>query len=117
MWRWGAVSLFIGRDKELAILKDQTHKKVASLIIIRSRRRIDKSRLIEEFCRSFQSYKFMGLPPTKETTNQDQINEFLRHKVKMLYDARYQKRSCICKMKSIVGTDPTSYFLVNLRYQ
>lgn len=72
------MSLFIGRDKELAILKDQTYKRVASLVVIRGRRRIGKSRLIEEFCRPFQSYKFMGLPPTPETTNQDQINEFLR---------------------------------------
>jgi hypothetical protein len=72
------MSLFIGRDKELTILKDQTHKRVASLVVIRGRRRIGKSRLIEEFCKPFQSYKFMGLPPTPETTNQDQINEFLR---------------------------------------
>lgn len=72
------MSLFTGRDKELAILKDQTYKRVASIIVIRGRRRIGKSRLIEEFCKPFQSYKFMGLPPRKETTNQDQINEFLR---------------------------------------
>lgn len=72
------MGLFIGREKELAILKDQTHKMVASLIVIRGRRRIGKSRLIEEFCKPFLSYKFMGLPPTSETTNQDQIDEFLR---------------------------------------
>jgi len=72
------MSLFTGRDKELAILKDQTHKSIASLIVIRGRRRIGKTRLIEEFCKPFISYKFMGLPPTPETTNQDQINEFLR---------------------------------------
>lgn len=73
-----SMSLFIGRDKELAILKDHTHKIVASLIVIRGRRRIGKSRLIEEFCKPFPSYKFMGLAPTPDTTNQDQINEFLR---------------------------------------
>jgi AAA+ ATPase superfamily predicted ATPase len=72
------MSLFVGRDKELAILKDQTLKRVASLTVLRGRRRIGKSRLIDEFCKPFLSYKFMGLPPTPETTNQDQINEFLR---------------------------------------
>lgn len=72
------MSIFIGRNKELAMLKDQTLKKVASLIVLRGRRRIGKSRLIDEFCKPFLSYKFMGLPPSPETTNQDQINEFLR---------------------------------------
>lgn len=68
----------IGRVKELAILKEQTHKIVASFILIRGRRRIGKIRLIEEFCKPFLSYKFMCLAPRKERTNQDQINEFLR---------------------------------------
>ncbi len=74
----GSMSLFIGRERELAILKDQTLKRVASLIVLRGRRRIGKSRLIEEFCKPFTAYTFTGLPPTEETTNQSQINEFLR---------------------------------------
>ncbi|MFM8453995.1 MAG: AAA family ATPase, partial [Gammaproteobacteria bacterium] len=72
------MSIFVGRDKELALLKDQTHKIVASMVVIRGRRRIGKSRLIEEFCKPYLSYQFMGLPPTPETTNQDQLDEFLR---------------------------------------
>lgn len=72
------MALFVGRDQELAMLRDQTQRRVASFIILRGRRRIGKSRLIDEFCKPFTSYKFMGLPPTSETTNQSQITEFLR---------------------------------------
>ncbi len=72
------MSEFIGREKELAILKDQTLKNVASFVVVRGRRRIGKSRLIEEFCKSYKSYTFIGIPPTKETTRQSQITEFTR---------------------------------------
>ena len=56
---------FIGRKKELAILEDQLKKKVASLVVLRGRRRIGKSRLIEEFGQSYEMYLFTGLPPTQ----------------------------------------------------
>ena len=69
---------FIGRKRELSILEDQLKKHVASLVVLRGRRRIGKSRLIEEFGKNYETYIFTGLPPTKEATLQSQINEFIR---------------------------------------
>ncbi|MFO1259251.1 MAG: ATP-binding protein [Gammaproteobacteria bacterium] len=78
------MSPFIGRKTELSILEDQLKKRVASLVVVRGRRRIGKSRLIEEFSKAYQSYIFTGIPPTKETTKQSQINEFARQ-LKLLF--------------------------------
>lgn len=44
---------FIGREKELESLKGLILKKSASLVVIRGRRRIGKSRLAEEFATFF----------------------------------------------------------------
>lgn len=74
-----ATSPFIGRQKELEGLKALFGKKSASLVIIKGRRRIGKSRLAEEFGRSFQeSYIFSGLPPTSGMSNEHQQREFVR---------------------------------------
>ena len=40
---------FIDRAYELDLLKDLLNKKTASLVVIKGRRRIGKSRLVEEF--------------------------------------------------------------------
>lgn len=72
------MSRFIGRKRELGILEDQLKKKVASFVVLRGRRRIGKSRLIEEFSQSYKTFNFIGIPPTKETTKQSQIDEFVR---------------------------------------
>lgn len=69
---------FIGRKYELALLNDLLLKKVASLVVIRGRRRIGKSRLIQEFSKKKKCYTFAGLPPAKETTSQSQRDEFAR---------------------------------------
>lgn len=72
-------SQFIGRKEELESLSHLLQKRSASLIIIKGRRRIGKSRLIEEFAKqnSFDAvYVFSGVPPTKKTTAQSQRNEF-----------------------------------------
>lgn len=69
---------FIGRKRELSILEDQLKKPIASLVVLRGRRRIGKSRLIEEFGQNKEMYIFTGLPPTPETTLRSQIDEFLR---------------------------------------
>lgn len=70
------MSNFIGRNHELEVLRRFTRKKVASLLVIRGRRRIGKSRLIEEFVKPYTFYAFSGIPPTKKTTAQSQRNEF-----------------------------------------
>lgn len=70
---------FIGRKQELAGLEELLKKKSASLVVISGRRRIGKSRLAEEFGRSFsKTYIFAGLPPTAGVTANDQKNEFIR---------------------------------------
>ena len=69
---------FVGRKRELLALQSLLKKKVASLVVVRGRRRIGKSRLIEEFGKSAKFYEFSGLPPTKKTTAKKQRMEFLR---------------------------------------
>lgn len=68
--------VFIGRKEELEDLRRQVKKNIASLIVVKGRRRIGKSRLIEEFAQDYSFYGFSGLVPTDKTTKQTQINEF-----------------------------------------
>jgi AAA+ ATPase superfamily predicted ATPase len=73
------MSAFIGRKRELEALKGLLRKDSASLVVIRGRRRIGKSRLAEEFSKSFpKSYTLSGIPPEEGVTAQDQRAEFLR---------------------------------------
>src|SRR5262245_60403519 len=70
---------FIGREKELSTLGELLNKKSASLVVIRGRRRIGKSRLVEELAKHYPFeafYRFGGLPPTPETTAQSQREVF-----------------------------------------
>lgn len=69
---------FIGRQAELQALSKLFKKNVASLVVIQGRRRIGKSRLVEEFAKKHTFYQFSGLPPTEETTAQSQRDEFSR---------------------------------------
>lgn len=68
--------VFIGRDQELNQLNQLLSKKTSSLVAVRGRRRVGKSRLIEEFATSHRFYAFSGLPPEKNMTAQDQRNAF-----------------------------------------
>ncbi len=73
---------FIGRENELKQLSALTEKQAASLVVIRGRRRIGKSRLIEEFARQAKLtiYAFSGLPPESsldpKIAEQEQLLEF-----------------------------------------
>src|SRR5690349_21368261 len=67
---------FIGRKEELAQLAKLLKKNSSSLVVIQGRRRIGKSRLIQEFAKGHIFYNFSGIPPTKKTTQQSQLNEF-----------------------------------------
>ncbi len=67
---------FVGREKELDSLNILLEKKVASLVVIKGRRRIGKSRLIKEFAKRKKLLIFTGLPPTKDTTAQSQRDYF-----------------------------------------
>lgn len=70
---------FIGRRKELESLKGLLNKKSSSLVVIRGRRRIGKSRLAEEFSKSFpKAFICSGMPPADGVNAQLQRDEFLR---------------------------------------
>lgn len=70
---------FIGREEELFDLKLLLKKKSASLVVIRGRRRIGKSRIAEEFSQKFpKKFIFSGLPPDEGITDRDQKEEFVR---------------------------------------
>ncbi len=69
---------FVGRQKELNDFKQLLGKKTASLVVIKGRRRIGKSRLVEEFAKNKKFYTFSALAPTDKTTDQSQRNEFAR---------------------------------------
>jgi len=70
---------FIGREKELESLKGLLRKKSSSLVVIRGRRRIGKSRLAEEYASSFsKAYILSGIPPEPGVTADAQRAEFLR---------------------------------------
>jgi AAA+ ATPase superfamily predicted ATPase len=75
---------FVGRKHELSILKDLLRKRVASLIVLKGRRRIGKSRLAEEFSKSMRSVIFTGLPPDKNVTAQSQREDFAQQLSKAL---------------------------------
>lgn len=67
---------FIGRKKELEDLNLLLRKKSASLVVIRGRRRVGKSRLIKEFVAGKKNWSFAGLPPVSGITKQRQLDAF-----------------------------------------
>lgn len=71
---------FIGREHELKQLRGLRDRKIAGLVVIKGRRRIGKSRLIEEFAKDdgIEFVRFSGIPPTQNTTSQDERDEFSR---------------------------------------
>lgn len=70
---------FVGRQEELNRLLEATQKTTASFIVVKGRRRIGKSRLIEEFSKNFDHYySFVGLPPEKGTTIETERDAFSR---------------------------------------
>lgn len=70
------MSDFVGREYELDLLNSLTTKKTASLVVIKGRRRIGKSRLAEEFARKHTFYNFSGMPPHEKTTDLSEREAF-----------------------------------------
>ena len=71
--------MFIGRENELELLQNLFHKRVSSMVVCRGRRRIGKSRLIQEFGKRATRYlEFQGLPPREGLSARDQLNGFAR---------------------------------------
>lgn len=69
---------FVGRENELQRLEDLAKSTRASLVVLKGRRRIGKSRLAEEFGKSRLFLPFSGLAPAKGVTAQDQRDAFAR---------------------------------------
>lgn len=67
---------FIGRRVEMERLEGLLSKNSASLIVVRGRRRIGKSRLLAEFGKEVKSFFFSGNPPVDKTTAQSQRDVF-----------------------------------------
>ena len=67
---------FVGREEELQHLRMLLKKKTASLAVIRGRRRVGKSRLVEEFAKDTLFYRFVGLFPGEGITAQSQRDDF-----------------------------------------
>ena len=83
---------FIGRQEELFTLKNLLKKNSASMIVIKGRRRIGKSRLLEEFSHSVQkSFVFSGLPPTQASTAQSQRDEFAGQLARQINTTNFNK--------------------------
>lgn len=69
---------FIGRANELKALNTLLDKKSASLVVIKGRRRVGKSRLVEEFVKHQRFIRFSGIPPTNNITAQDERDVFAK---------------------------------------
>ncbi len=79
--------VFIGRGEELGRLQALHKKKTPSLVVVKGRRRIGKSRLILEFSNSLPHqtfWSFAGLAPRGKITAQDQRDHFARLLAQML---------------------------------
>ena len=74
--------VFFGRKHELSILNRLYNKKIANFVVVRGRRRIGKTALIEQFAVSQKEHvsfiSISGLPPHAHTTKQAELNEFAK---------------------------------------
>ncbi len=77
---------FVGRESELSRLRLLLKKKTASLVVVKGRRRVGKSRLAQEFGKCFdQCVTLTGLPPDKNITAQAQRDDFAQQLVDELH--------------------------------
>lgn len=67
---------FFGRKSELKLLESLWDKNTSSLVVVYGRRRVGKSRLIEEFGKNCKFYNFSGIAPDENTTKYSQLEEF-----------------------------------------
>lgn len=74
---------FIGRKKELNLLEHLSKTK-ANLVVIKGRRRIGKSRFVEEFAKNKEFIRFSGIPPEDGVTEQMQREVFAKQLSKQL---------------------------------
>lgn len=80
-------AVFIGRKYELERLKALYNKRAPGLVVIKGRRRIGKSRLVEEFAKTSNAqtfWIFAGLAPKDGISAQQQRDNFARQLALML---------------------------------
>ena len=70
--------MFIGREKELQKLENISSRKRPSIVVIKGRRRVGKSRLAKEFGKNRRFLEFSGLAPMPQTTAQMQRDTFAK---------------------------------------
>lgn len=70
------MNLFLGRKQELNRLSRLKRLKKASLVVIKGRRRVGKSTLVQEFAKNKRLISLSGLPPAPGITQQKQRDEF-----------------------------------------
>lgn len=73
--------MFVGRKNELERLKALHKKKGPSLIVVKGRRRVGKSRLVNFFasqCANNRLWNFAGLAPQEKMNDQNQRDHFSR---------------------------------------
>src|SRR3990167_7951269 len=75
---------FYGRSEELSRLAGLLKKKTSSLVVIKGRRRIGKSRLILEFSKGLKTLIFTGLPPTENIGAKAQREYFVQQMERLL---------------------------------
>jgi AAA+ ATPase superfamily predicted ATPase len=73
------MTAFVGRDLELAKLKELARLNVPSLVVIKGRRRVGKSRLATEFAARLSGYRSIlitGMAPDEKVTAADEREDF-----------------------------------------
>ena len=70
--------MFIGREKELSILRDLKEQKNSSFVAIYGRRRIGKTEMVRYFCDNEDVF-FIEFTGKRKVSKQNQIRTFLRN--------------------------------------
>lgn len=105
---------FIGRKQELKNLEDLSALKRAKLVVIKGRRRIGKSRLIQEFAKTKRFLSFAGIASSQNTNKQDQLNAFslqLFAQVKMPIGYFQDWSQALSCLTSFIKEEPTVVLL------
>lgn len=74
-----AENIFVGREKELGKLRTLRNRKAPGLVVVKGRRRVGKSRLINFFastCPENKLWDFAGIVPGNDTDAQSQRDHF-----------------------------------------
>ena len=110
---------FVGRKKELKDLHSLSAFKRACLVTVQGRRRIGKSRLIQEFAKDKCFLSFTGEAPTKAATAQEQRDLFSKQLAQQInaqkktysdwLDAFYDLSSHITDKPTIILFDEISW--------